>query len=433
MRILALALGIPFPPHGGGLARTFHLLKALAAHHEVELLGFTYGEEPGAAPCPVRVTRVPWVWSEQYEQMRSTNEAVAHAAAERLTYQVDDPWFVSSLDPALMTDAVRTALHARPDLVLFEGTPLAQFAQHVPPDLPRVLDLFDIHSMMARRALDGAPIEAQAALAREAARTLAFEQRAVREASACLVVSTDDAVAARELLGAQRVHVVPNGVDTTYFTPSADRTEPGCILFTGRMSYEPNADAVCHFSRDILPLVRQELPHARLHVVGVAPPPHIMALQSESVVVHGRVDDVRPFQRQAEVVVVPIRAGGGTRLKVLEAAASGKAIVSTHLGIEGLPFQPDRDVLVTDDASGFAAAVVTLLRDAARRRELGNRAREVALSYDWSAIGTSLCDIVGQLADTAASEREKISRSCPVVTTEKEPRQDCASNAPDAR
>jgi glycosyltransferase involved in cell wall biosynthesis len=319
---------------------------------------------------------------------------VARAAAERLTYQVHDPWFVSSLDPALMKDAVQAALNARPDLVLFEGTPMAQFAPCLPRDLPRVLDLFDVHSVMARRTLDAATAETRTALAREAARTLAFERRAARDSQACLVVSPDDAVAARDVLGALRVHLVPNGVDTAYFTPSADPPEPGAILFTGRMSYEPNADAVCHFASDVLPLVRREAPHARLHVVGVAPPPRVVALQSDAVIVHGRVDDVRPYHRVAEVVVVPVRAGGGTRLKVLEAAASGKSIVSTRLGVEGLPFHDGRDVLVADGAPDFAAAVVSLLRDPDRRQELGRRAREVACGYDWSAIGASLCDIV---------------------------------------
>ena len=397
MRVLALALGVPFPPLGGGLTRTFHLLKALAARHEVELLAFTYGETHGEAPFSVRVVPVPWVWSADYEQMSSADTTVARKAAERLTYQVDDPWFVSSLDPVLMTDAVQAALRARPDLVLFEGTPLAQFAACLPRGLPRVLDLFDLHSVMARRALDGATAEPRAALAREAARTLAFERRAARVSHACLVVSPDDAVAAGDVLGALRVHVVPNGVDTAYFTPSTDPPEPGAILFTGRMSYEPNADAVCHFARDVLPLVRREAPHARLHIVGVAPPPRVVALQSDAVIVHGRVDDVRPYHRRAEVVVVPVRAGGGTRLKVLEAAASGKSIVSTRLGVEGLPFHDGRDVLVADTAPDFAAAVVSSLRDGDRREELGRQAREVACSYDWSAIGASLCDIVEQV------------------------------------
>src|SRR5688572_5790428 len=192
MRVLALALVVPFPPLGGDLIRTFHLLKALAARHEVELLAFTYGEAPGEAPFPMRVVPVPWLWSEEYEQMSSADATVARAAAERLTYQVDDPWFVSSLDPALMTGAVQEALRARPDLVLFEGTPLAQFAPHLPRGLPRVLDLFDIHSVMARRSLDAATVETRAALAREAGRTLAFERRAAGDSHACLVVSPDD-------------------------------------------------------------------------------------------------------------------------------------------------------------------------------------------------------------------------------------------------
>ncbi len=394
MRVLALALGLPFPPIGGGLARTFHLLKALSARHEVELLGFSYGEAQEAAPFPVRVVPVPWQWSADYQRMSSADLDEARAAADRLTYDCPDPWFVSALDPAAMTAALHEALRARPDVILLEGTPLAQFAPALPRDVPRLLDLFDIHSVMARRALEQAAAPERRALAREAARTLAFERRAAQTSHTCLAVSPADAREARTLLGAPRVRVVPNGVDTARFAPSPELPEPGAILFTGRMSYAPNAEAVCHFVQDVLPLVRLVAPHARFHVVGAAPPPQVLALQSDAVVVHGRVDDVGPHQRRAEVVVVPVRSGGGTRLKVLEAAASGKGIVSTPLGIEGLSLQDGRDVLVAEAAPDFAAAVVSLLRDPGRRHHLGCGARLMARAFDWAAIGAALCAVV---------------------------------------
>lgn len=399
MRVLALALGVPFPPAGGGLTRTFHLLQALSAAHDVELLAFTYGEPYAPPPYPVRVVPVPWQWSALYQQMTSADVVAARAASDHLSYAVDDPWFVSALDPTAMNGEVRAAVaRHRPDVVLLEGTPLAQFMPCLPPGVPCLLDCFDVHSHMARRALATARPDERRALSREAARVLAFERRAVREAHACLVVSADDATAARAMLGAMRVHLVPNGVDTTHFAPANSAPEPGAILFTGRMNYEPNAEAVLHCAEQVLPLVRREVPHARLHVVGAAPPPAVAALRSDAVVVHGQVDDMRPYHARAEVVVVPVRRGGGTRLKVLEAAASGKAIVSTPLGVEGLPFVAGHDVLVADAPEDFAAAVVALLRDEARRHELGRRARQAALAFDWSAIGAALRAIVEQTA-----------------------------------
>lgn len=397
MRILVLALGIPFPPHGGGLARTFHLLKALSPAHDVVLAGFEYGGRHQPPPYAVRVEAVPWRWSERYQAMVGPDAAEARRATEWLTWHTDEPWFASVVDPGPMQSALERVLDPRPDLVLLEGTPLARFAPFLPPDVPRVLDLFDVHSAMASRALASAAPEERAAARREAERTLAFERRAAQACAACLAVSQRDADAVRMLLGIAAVHVVPNGVDTTFFTPSVIDTEPGSLVFTGRMGYEPNADAVCYFAREIMPLIRAQAAGARLRVVGAAPPPHVSALASESVVIHGEVEDVRPFLARADVVVAPIRAGGGTRLKVLEAAAAGKAIVSTSLGVEGLALENGRDVVVADDPEPFAEAVVGLLSDAGRRAALGAAARRAASRYDWRAIGASFRHILEEI------------------------------------
>ncbi len=387
MRILTLALGVPFPPIGGGLTRTFHLLKALAAVHDVTLAAFTYGEAHEAPPYPVRLETVPWEWSRAYREMTGEDVEAARRAYERLTYEDPNPWFASVMDPVAMEETLARLIAVPPDLVLLEGTPLARFIPSLPADLPCVLDLFDVHSVMASRALDGASSADRPAASREAERTLAFERRAVRRCAACLAVSEEDAAAARVLLGAETVHVVPNGVDTSYFAPSPGPAERGALLFTGRMSYAPNADAALYFARDVLPLVQRECPDVRFHIVGAAPPAQVTALGSASVIVHGRVDDVRPHFRSAEVVVVPVRAGGGTRLKLLEAAASAKAIVTTPLGAEGLAFEDGHDLLVADSAPAFAATVVTLLRDPTRREALGASARAAVGPYDWTAVG----------------------------------------------
>jgi glycosyltransferase involved in cell wall biosynthesis len=346
----------------------------------------------------VHVEPVPWQWSEAYREMTGEDPAAAHRAYTRLTFEEDNPWFVTVVDPAPMEEVLKRILATRPDLVLLEGTPLARFLPTLPPDVPRVLDLFDIHSEMERRALEESPPGEREARSREAERTLRFERHAAQSCDACLTVSENDAAAATALLGAARVHVVPNGVDTSYFTPSPRDPDPGALLFTGRMSYEPNADAVCFFATEVLPLIRREVPHARLHIVGAGPPPHVAALASDSVIVHGRVDDIRPHQWMADVVVVPVRAGGGTRLKVLEAAACGKAIVTTPLGVEGLAFRAGRDLLVADPPADFAAAVVGLLRDPALRHALGAGARVAACQYEWGAIGESFRQLVEDIA-----------------------------------
>jgi glycosyltransferase involved in cell wall biosynthesis len=387
MRVLVLALGIPFPPIGGGLTRTFHLLKAIASHHDVTLAGFTYegGEPHEPPPYPLQVEAVPWQWSRDYREMTGDDPAAAARAYRRLAHDCDQPWFVSVVDPAPMKKTLAKVLAARPDVIVLEGTPLAQFAPALPAGAPRILDLFDVHSVMDHGGDE-----------REAQRTLAFEREAVRASTSCLAVSAADAEAARSLLGASSVHLVPNGVDTSYFAPRAARAEAGSLLFTGRMNYPPNVEAACFFAREILPRVRAVVPTAHFHIVGADPVPEVRALASDAIVVHGRVPDARPFLAASEVVVVPVRSGGGTRLKVLEAAASGKAIVSTRLGVEGLDFGAD-EVLIADDAVGFAGAIVSLLGDPNTRRAIGSRARLVAGRYQWSAIGEEFRCILEQL------------------------------------
>lgn len=386
MRILALALGIPFPPVGGGLTRTFHLLEAIASHHDVTLIGFTYeGAEPHEEPpYPVHVEAVPWQWSRDYREMIGADAAVAARAYARLAYQHDQPWFATVVDRGPMQKTLSKVLAMPPDIVVLEGTPLAQFLPWLPADVPRVLDLFDVHSVMEHRS-DGP----------EAQRTLAFERNAVRACTTCLAVSAADVEAARSLLGASSVHLVPNGVDTSYFMPSAMPIETGSLLFTGRMNYPPNIDAACFFATEILPLVREAAPHARFHIVGADPTAGVRALASDAVIVHGRVTDIRPFLANSEVVVVPVRSGGGTRLKVLEAAASGKPIVSTHLGVDGVNFGAD-DVVIADDAQEFARAILSLLGNPSTRRAIGSRARVVAARYEWSKIGEEFRRIIEQ-------------------------------------
>jgi len=394
VRILALSLGVPFPPIGGGLTRSYHLLEALARHHEVTLTAFEYGEAYDPPPFPIEIERAPWRWTQPYLDMSSDDPALRARAYNHLTFETDDPWFVSALDPSRMDELLHRILEDRFDLILLEGAPLARFVGRLPADVPRVLDLFDVHSLMTQRDVEVGSVADREALTREAQRTLAWERHAARHTNHCLTVSHEEAAVARELLHSPSVHVVPNGVDIDFFSPRGGHPQKGALLFTGRMNYEPNVDAAVYAAETILPIVRQQVADATLHIVGAHPTAQVAALSSNAVVVYGRVDDVRPHHQNAEVVIVPVRKGGGTRLKVLEAAAAGKAIVSTTLGVEGLAFRPGRDVLVADSAEDIAAAVVGLLNDPGRRAELGAHARSVACRYDWNEIGQAFRKLI---------------------------------------
>jgi glycosyltransferase involved in cell wall biosynthesis len=188
------------------------------------------------------------------------------------------------------------------------------------------------------------------------------------------------------------VTVVPNGVDLEFYRPGvvppAPEMGPHSLVFTGKMDYRPNVDAVLWFAEAVLPLILTQLPDLHFYVVGQQPHPRLARLGAHpAIIVTGRVPDTRPYIAGAGAYVVPLRIGGGTRLKVLEAMAMGQAIVSTRFGCDGFPFQDGREVCLADEPATFAATVVALLQDREQAARLGQAARAcVEAHYGWDAI-----------------------------------------------
>jgi glycosyltransferase involved in cell wall biosynthesis len=225
---------------------------------------------------------------------------------------------------------------------------------------------------------------------------LEIEWRKLRasEASTCaradltIAVSQEDRRRLAELAPRSRIAAIPTGVDTSYFTPHSEAERPAHLVFSGSMDWHPNEDAVVYFIDSILPRIRAAIPHASFSVVGRHPTDRLRAIAGRAGVhLTGTIDDVRPPIAEAAVYVVPLRAGGGTRLKIFEALAMGKAVVSTTVGAEGLTIQPDRHYIAADAPADFANAVVTLIRDPHRRRELGHAGRRlVEERYSWTRV-----------------------------------------------
>jgi glycosyltransferase involved in cell wall biosynthesis len=236
-------------------------------------------------------------------------------------------------------------------------------------------------------------------------RMLAFEARTLARFDMVLAVSETDASTLERLYprSLQRPAVtIATGVDTSYFTPAPGAVvRPHHLVFTGSMDWIPNEDAMAYFCRDILPRIRASVPDASLSIVGRSPTPAVARLaESAGVEVTGRVNDVREHIAAGAVYVVPIRIGGGTRLKIFEAMAMGKAVVSTTIGAEGLPVTHGQDVMLADSADAFADAVVSLLQYPERRLPLEQRARDLVVRhYDWAAVA-------GQLEDALLAARD---------------------------
>lgn len=387
LRILALTHRMPFPPVGGGSLRTFQLVRALAeAGHQVTVLGFTYGDKPVAPDFPVRLVPVLYESPRLYLEMTGADPARSAAAFNELAQVSPEPWFANYFDCPAMDQALAAELVHGFDLAVLFCSSMARFLPRLPAALPKLLDFPDVHTAMLRRDPNTGPMEIE--------RARRFEADAAARCVRCVGCSPLEQEAARQLLGVADAGLIPNGVDAAFFQPSPARPAADRLLFVGAMNYQPNVDAAEWFVREILP----RLPNTRLEIVGASPAPRVTALASDRVRVTGFVADVRPYYHEAALVIVPLLLGGGTRLKILEAAACGKPIVSTTLGAEGLSMEQGRDIVLADGAEAFAAAVRDLLSDAPSRARLGQAARQTALRYDWSRIGRQFAELVQDAA-----------------------------------
>ena len=314
--------------------------------------------------------------------------ALHHATSLRRVRRLatGKPWFTRSADDHAMRELVARVTESVPfDLVQLESSEFAGLP--LPAGTPVVVDEHNIWSELTdrRRAIRG-PGPRGLLERLEASQVADRERRVWADASGVVFCSDREVEAARRAVPTGRFATVPNAVDLDVFRDEAVNAveEPDQLTFTGLLRYSPNADAVRWFVHEVLPLVRAAVPAVRFEAVGKSPSPKLAALAGPGVQITGTVPDVRPALARAAVVVVPLRVGSGTRIKILEAMAMGKAVVSTAIGCEGLDVRDGEHLVVADDADGFAATVVQLLRDPALRARLGAAGRAlVEREYSW--------------------------------------------------
>jgi sugar transferase (PEP-CTERM/EpsH1 system associated) len=393
MNLLFLTPQLPYPPEHGGALRAYNLIRALAQHHHITLLSFVrspadleqagplrdYCQRIEVVPAP---TRSPW----------------RRALSAFLSPEPDLALRLVSAEFQARLDALLREKHF--DVIQIEEIMLARYglALNVVPRPRLVFDTYNAEYVLQQRAFETDvrdPRRWVGALYSfiQWRKLRAYEAHVCHYFDCTVVVSEADAAALRALDPALPLAVVPNGVDMALYAdyvPGADdpALPPNSLVFTGKMDFRPNVDAVLWFVESVLPLVKQQVPNVRFYVVGQSPLPRVQALAANpAVVVTGRVPDVRPYIAGAAVYVVPLRIGGGSRLKILEALAMGRAVVSTSLGSEGYPLTAGRDLLIADEPGEFAQAVIELLHDPARRAELGRAGQRFAAErYDWGIV-----------------------------------------------
>jgi polysaccharide biosynthesis protein PslH len=380
-RVLYIAYASPVPARLGPARRHYHVLEQLTRFYDVHFL--CVGDETEAAAFAGhfgdRVRGFTFV-------SRSAGRRRRHARklTRTLLGRCD---FLPALEPALQRACASVTGAHEFDAIVLSSVLLRSLP--LPDDVPIVGDTHNVEFDVLRRTAS----HADRVLLRHYARrqwpaTRREERRCGEAVDLVLATSARDRNVFERELGLQRVAVVPNGIDLTEFTPSTREPVPDTILFSGLMSYFPNQQAVRWFLRDVFPKVRQRRPAARLVVAGADPPRWLTALAGADVEVTGRVADIRPFVARAAVVVAPLLIGGGTRVKILEALAMARPMVSTSLGAEGLDLAHGTSALLADDAAGFADAILAVLADPQLAGRLASCGRSHVIDqFDWNRIG----------------------------------------------
>lgn len=392
LNILFLTPQLPYPPHQGTALRNWGLISHLARMHRVSLLSFlapgqSARVEPALARACRRVEVVPQPSRPPWRRLRDLLLTGKPDMALRLA----SPAFRHRLACWLKDETF--------DVVHVEGIEMACYLDLLRGGRGRPVVVFDDHNceyLLQQRAFmtdlrTPSRWHAAAYSFAQWRRLRRYEREVCREADLVVAVSEADADALKALVPGLAPLVLPNGIDVAaYSTDIEPVPEMGSLglVFTGKMDFRPNVDAVLWFAQELLPRIRRKMPQARFWVVGQRPHRRLERLRRDpAVTITGWVDDVRPFIAGAAVYVVPIRVGGGTRLKVLEALAMERAVVSTHRGVEGFPIRDGEHALLRDSPEAFAEAVVALLRDPARRRALGRAGRRfVEEHYDWGVL-----------------------------------------------
>jgi glycosyltransferase involved in cell wall biosynthesis len=381
--------------------RVVHLARRLAERHEVTLLAYATEEEAAAGEGlagPVRVVTV--VPDGMSRRTKRVAQALSLASPRPYSCRaVDSPAMQRAIDELCSREAF--------DVIQLETSLLCTF--RFPPGSRLVLDEHNIEYEVVRRTAEGERSATRRLFSRlEGTRLRRFEQHCWSRVDACMVTSDRERPVVRSHAGQIPVAVVPNGVDVDYFRPGPGEIRARTVVFNGILTYRPNVDAAEHLVDEIWPLVLRRHPDARLTLVGRASEGDRRRLTRPSVDVTGEGPDIRPYLRSAAVVAVPVRIGGGTRLKVLEGLASGKAMVSTSLGCEGIDVRDGEHLLIGDGAESFASRVTELFDDPARGEELGRAGRRlIGRTYSWDLVGRRMDTVYAELLLRTPPERPR--------------------------
>lgn len=406
MKLLFLSPYLPSPPQSGAPRRVQGLLNELSQRHEVSLLALVAPNENTSEA--IEATRAYCKEVVVVESNR-LDRALGHRRKRILQFaslpQKKSYERITHYHPEFQKELDRLTARTTYDVITTEHCQLDCY--RLPASMRLMLDEHNIEYDILSRTTAAEPPSPRKLYSWINHLKLRSEERASwRRYTGIALTSKRDEQILRDYLPAKPTAVIPNAVDTNFFQPSTATPEPDNILFFGAINYYPNTDGLLFFLDEVFPLIKQQRPSARLTIVGQLPPPSITSRASSDIVVTGLVDDVRTYINRASVVIVPLRIGGGTRLKIVEAMSMGKPIVSTQLGAEGIEVKHNQDILLADTAPDFAREVVRVLEDDSLAQQLGQAARQRAVAqYSWRDAVQRLEKFYSDLPTPTASHR----------------------------
>lgn len=403
MRILFITENLPYPLDSGGRIRSFHILKGIAQKHEVTLV--TSGRND-------RASHNTSILQSICSQVR-----VAEKGNPRITQDVlmlaksafdAKPFLISRHYCKKMAGIIRKEVRTGSfDAVHYDHLDSAVYSSFVQGIPISVLDEHNIVSnQIETTAKSHANYFLRLLLRGDWLRAKRYESLVCAQMSQCLVCSDVDRDSLLQMSPAARIKTIPNGVDLSYFKPKLDlaagdiSSESISMIFIGSLDYAPCDMAVQFFIRNILPKVRERLPSASFYVIGANPSASVRKLSEniQGITLTGRVPDTRPYLARAQVCVVPIKSGSGTRLKILEAMAAGVPVVSTAIGAEGLHVQDEENILIADSPEIFSAAVIRLINEKELAAQISGKALKLVRDrYNWDSIAQKLLRVYDSL------------------------------------
>ena len=397
MRILVITNWLPFPPNEGLRLRTYNLLQRIGREHEVWLASVVRSVEEAEGVSHL----LPFC--KGVETVQIEEESALSRPVELFRYLLSGtpPDLRLHMHTKLIQQVQSLVERIDFDIVNIVDSYMGLYEQALPRDMSykTVLEFIDVVYRKYDRMYRLEPkMNRKIRLWLHSVMMRWWEPRYAERFDHCIAVSEVDRQALRTANPRLMVDVVPNGVDTRLYQPLPFGGSQPVLLFVGNMNYRPNVDAVLHFHRSILPRIQHAIPATQLHIVGKDPGAEIKQLAGNGVDVIGSVEDLQPYYRQSTVCIVPLRAGSGTRLKILEAMALGRPVVSTSLGCEGLDVIDGEHLLIADTAEEFAEKVALLLNDEPLRHRIVSSARQFVVSrYDWDVLAAKLIQIYSEL------------------------------------